>query len=123
MLVENLAAFVIAAFALTGSPGPATLGLSAAAAAFDRATKPRVAQIVAGHREAFADWTDAEFAELFSRFGHGGELTETGALAAAEAMNDRRELLAQVALILETHEAEHLREFVAMLHKRITDVA
>lgn len=31
---ENLAAFVIAAFALTGSPGPATLGLSAAAAAF-----------------------------------------------------------------------------------------
>jgi threonine/homoserine/homoserine lactone efflux protein len=31
---ENLAAFIIAAFALTGSPGPATLGLSAAAAAF-----------------------------------------------------------------------------------------
>jgi len=31
---ENLAAFVIAAFALTGSPGPATLGLSAAGAAF-----------------------------------------------------------------------------------------
>lgn len=34
MLAENLAGFVIAAFALTGSPGPATLGLSAAAAAF-----------------------------------------------------------------------------------------
>jgi len=34
MLAENLAAFVIAGFALTGSPGPATLGLSAAAAAF-----------------------------------------------------------------------------------------
>jgi len=34
MLAENFAAFVIAAFALTGSPGPATLGLSAAAAAF-----------------------------------------------------------------------------------------
>ncbi len=31
---DNLTAFVIAAFALTGSPGPATLGLSAAAAAF-----------------------------------------------------------------------------------------
>ena len=31
---ESLAAFVIAAFALTGSPGPATLGLSAAGAAF-----------------------------------------------------------------------------------------
>lgn len=34
MLAENLGAFVIAAFALTGSPGPATLGLSAAGAAF-----------------------------------------------------------------------------------------
>jgi threonine/homoserine/homoserine lactone efflux protein len=34
MLAENLAAFLIAAFALTGSPGPATLGLSAAGAAF-----------------------------------------------------------------------------------------
>lgn len=31
---ESLAAFVIAALALTGSPGPATLGLSAAGAAF-----------------------------------------------------------------------------------------
>ena len=31
---ESLAAFIIAAFALTGSPGPATLGLSAAGAAF-----------------------------------------------------------------------------------------
>jgi threonine/homoserine/homoserine lactone efflux protein len=33
-MAESLAAFVIAAFALTGSPGPATLGLSAAGAAF-----------------------------------------------------------------------------------------
>jgi threonine/homoserine/homoserine lactone efflux protein len=34
MMPESVAAFVIAAFALTGSPGPATLGLSAAGAAF-----------------------------------------------------------------------------------------
>jgi threonine/homoserine/homoserine lactone efflux protein len=31
---ENVTGFIIAAFALTGSPGPATLGLSAAGAAF-----------------------------------------------------------------------------------------
>jgi threonine/homoserine/homoserine lactone efflux protein len=31
---ESLAAFIIAAFALTGSPGPATLGLGAAGSAF-----------------------------------------------------------------------------------------
>jgi len=34
MPAESVAAFVIAAFALTGSPGPATLGLSATGAAF-----------------------------------------------------------------------------------------
>lgn len=32
--MENVASFVLAAFALTGSPGPATLGLAAAGAAF-----------------------------------------------------------------------------------------
>jgi transcriptional regulator with XRE-family HTH domain len=94
-----------------------------AAATFDRATNPAVAEVVAANPAAFADWTDADFDELYSRVGHGGELTEAGALAAAEAMNKRRELLAQVALLLETHEADHLREFVAMLHKRVTEFA
>lgn len=32
--LEDLASFVLAGFALTGSPGPATLGLAAAGAAF-----------------------------------------------------------------------------------------
>ncbi|WP_374652189.1 LysE family translocator [Dongia sp.] len=32
--MENLASFIVAAVALTGSPGPATLGLAAAGAAF-----------------------------------------------------------------------------------------
>jgi transcriptional regulator with XRE-family HTH domain len=95
----------------------------AAGAVFDRATNPAVAHVVAANPTAFADWTDADFDELYSRVAVGGELTEAGALAAAEAMNERRELLAKVALILETAEADHLREFVAMLYKRVTDVA
>ena len=46
---ENLSAFVIAAFALTGSPGPATLGLAAAAAAFGiRRSLGLMAGIIAG---------------------------------------------------------------------------
>ena len=49
MLAENLAAFIIAAFALTGSPGPATLGLAAAAAAFGiRRSLGLMAGIIAG---------------------------------------------------------------------------
>jgi len=46
---ENLTAFIIAAFALIGSPGPATLGLAAAAAAFGiRRSLALMAGIIAG---------------------------------------------------------------------------
>jgi threonine/homoserine/homoserine lactone efflux protein len=55
MSAENLTAFVIAAFALTGSPGPATLGLAAAAAAFGiRRSVALMAGIVAGVLVVFA---------------------------------------------------------------------
>jgi transcriptional regulator with XRE-family HTH domain len=91
-----------------------------AQAKFDRASNPAVARIVAEHPEVFAHWTRAEFEELFSRVAVGGELTDEGALTAAQAMNRRRELITQVALILETGEAELLREFVAMLYRKIT---
>jgi transcriptional regulator with XRE-family HTH domain len=94
----------------------------AEAAAFDRATNPAAAEVVRRHPATFAGWAAAEFDELFSRVAVGGELTEEGALAAAEAMNRRRELLGQVALILESAEAEHLREFIAMLYRRVTAV-
>jgi threonine/homoserine/homoserine lactone efflux protein len=52
---DALPAFVIAAFALTGSPGPATLGLSAAAAAFGlRASLALMAGIIVGVLIVFA---------------------------------------------------------------------
>jgi len=55
MLPESLAAFVIAAFALTGSPGPATLGLSAAAAAFGvRSSLALMTGIIVGVLAVFA---------------------------------------------------------------------
>jgi transcriptional regulator with XRE-family HTH domain len=87
---------------------------------FDRATNPAVAEAIQRHPKLFERWSAADFEELFSRVAVGGELTEAGALAAAEAMNRRRELMQQVALILESGEAEILREFVAMLYRRVT---
>jgi threonine/homoserine/homoserine lactone efflux protein len=52
---ENISAFIIAAFALTGSPGPATLGLAAAAAAFGmRASLALAAGIIIGVLAVFA---------------------------------------------------------------------
>jgi len=89
-------------------------------AAFDRATNPLVADVIDSHPEMFDDWHSTDYEELFSRMGVGGELTEEGTLAAAIAMNDRRELQYQVSVILETGEADLLREFVGMLFRRVT---
>lgn len=91
-------------------------------AAFDRATNPAVAEVVETRPELFEGWTEADFNELFSRMALGGELTESGVLASAEAMNARRQLLHQVAVILESSEAELMREFVALLFRRVTAV-
>ncbi|HYO25872.1 MAG TPA: helix-turn-helix transcriptional regulator [Lacipirellulaceae bacterium] len=93
---------------------------AAGGARFDRATNPAVCRAVQGRPDLFENWTPREFDELYSRVAVGGQLTEAGAIAAAAAMNDRRAILQQVVLILETNEAQHLRDFVAMLHARVT---
>jgi threonine/homoserine/homoserine lactone efflux protein len=55
LAAENLVPFIIAAFALTGSPGPATLGLAAAAAAFGiRASLALMTGIIVGVLAVFA---------------------------------------------------------------------
>lgn len=90
--------------------------------AFDRQSNPAVARIIHEQPHLFAAWTPADFDELFSRVAVGGELTEEGALAAAVAFNRRRELMKQVAIILETPEADLLREFIALLYRRATAI-
>ncbi len=91
-------------------------------AAFDRATNPAVADVVEARPELFEDWTQADFNELFSRMALGGALTESGVLASVEAMNARHQLLYRVAVILESGEAELMREFVAILYRQVTAV-
>ncbi|MCE9604562.1 MAG: helix-turn-helix domain-containing protein [Planctomycetia bacterium] len=73
---------------------------------FDRRTNPIVAEVIAAHPRLFDDWAPADYDELYSRFGTGGELTYVGVLACARAMNRRRELCAKLALLLETDHAE-----------------
>jgi transcriptional regulator with XRE-family HTH domain len=89
-------------------------------AAFDRQCNPAVAELVDERPELFADWTAAEYDELFSRFAVGGELTTEGAVAAVESMNARRELLAKAALLLEGPDGTLLREFITLLYRRAT---
>jgi len=92
----------------------------AAQRSFDRATNSLVDEVIGAHPEIFTQWSEAEFDELFSRFGTGGALNEAGVLAAAEAMNDRRALLKQVCIVLESSEAELLAQLVELLYRRAT---
>jgi transcriptional regulator with XRE-family HTH domain len=96
--------------------------LSAGHAAFDRATNPAVVEVLDQYPACFVGWSTADFDELFSRMALGGELTSDGVLAAATAMNARREVLRQVAVLLETSEADLVREFIDLLYRRATDM-
>jgi transcriptional regulator with XRE-family HTH domain len=87
---------------------------------FDRATNLLVENVAARHATTFTNWSDAEFDELYSRFGTGGQLTEEGVLAAAQAMNAKRDLWRQVSVILESGEAELLSRFIDVLYCRVT---
>ena len=85
---------------------------------FDRATNMLVDGLVAEHAATFTNWSEVDFDELYSRFGTGGQLTEDGVLAAADAMNARRDVWRQVSVILESGEAKLLAEFVELLYRR-----
>ena len=89
---------------------------------FDRDTNPAVADAMASAPDLFSDWSAAEFEELFSRVGVGGELTTEGAIAFAESINQRRELLRKAAVVFESREADVLWEVVRVLYKRATSV-
>ncbi len=90
---------------------------------FDRATNSLVEGVVAGHTETFKNWSEADFDELYSRFGTGGQMTPEGIVAAAEAMNAKRDVWRQVSVILESGEAELLANFIDLLYRRVTVAA
>ncbi len=91
-------------------------------ACFDRDSNPAVMEALAEHPELFGDWTADDFAELFSRFGHGGALSPEGALAAAQAMNSKRALLDKTALLLESAEADLLASLIETLFQRVSNL-
>jgi transcriptional regulator with XRE-family HTH domain len=87
---------------------------------FDRATNTLVEGVVATHAEIFSHWSEADFDELYSRFGTGGQMTEAGILVAADVMNAKRDVWRRVSVILESGEAELLADFVELLYRRAT---
>lgn len=92
---------------------------ASAMAGFDQATNTLVEQVVAQHRETFADWQDAEYRELCSNFGVGGQMTEDGVLAIAQRMNMHRDIRRKVRVILQSSDAELLVVVVTEMYRRI----
>lgn len=86
---------------------------------FDRQTNPMVQELIDSHPEQFSDWSEADFAELASRVGTGGPLTPDGALAAAQHINRKRELMARFCVLLETSEYELLSGIVNVMYERV----
>ncbi|REJ66205.1 MAG: XRE family transcriptional regulator [Planctomycetota bacterium] len=86
---------------------------------FDRETNPHIEQAIAEHPDWFANWTEPDFDELYSRFGTGGALAAESISQVVETMNRNRIVHRRVALILESGEAEFLVELVQLLYHRI----
>lgn len=86
---------------------------------FDRETNPVVDDVVGQYPELFHGWSEADFDELYSRFGTGGALTTEGTLAAVDAMNQHREVHRKVAVVLESAESELLSHIVDLLYGRV----
>lgn len=86
---------------------------------FDRRTNPIVDEVIAKHPQWFNGWTPDDFDDLYSRFGTGGALTWDGAIASVRTINLRREMLAKVALLLETGEAEVLVGMINLMYGKV----
>lgn len=86
---------------------------------FDRRSNPIVDEVIEEEPRLFEDWSAAELDELYSHFGEGGSLTKEGTLAAAAAINRKREVQQKIALLLESGEADVLMGIVELLYQRI----
>ena len=85
---------------------------------FDEATNPAVDEVLGTHAQMVADWTAADFAELYSRVGTGGGPAADGVLEAIRAQNRRREVFERVAVLLESDEATMLCGMVDLLYRK-----
>ena len=90
---------------------------------FDSATNSTVREFFDAHRSRFHEWTALEIDELFSRFGAGGELTDTGVSVAVEKVEQHRDILDKVAFVLESDRGEFLAELVDTLFQNVTDLS
>ncbi|QDU78903.1 Helix-turn-helix domain protein [Polystyrenella longa] len=85
----------------------------------DRRTNPVVTEISMSEPQLFAGWQPQDWEEIYSSFGVGGSLNEDGLKQVAARINEKRELMRKVQVILETHQSEKLEELVDSLYQSV----
>lgn len=85
---------------------------------WDRQANTAVAEVLEEKPQLFADWTEADFDELYSRFGTGGQLTHQGVEQMAVAQNQARSAHEKLALVLETADRALALSMLELLYER-----
>ncbi len=93
------------------------LGTSQQRSEFDRLSNPMVTLVREKKPELFINWKESDWDELYSQFGTGGQLTEEGVIKVSQQMNEKKEILSQVELLLETHHRETIKTIIESLYK------
>lgn len=70
---------------------------------FDEQTNPEVRSLAQNEPELFQDWSTKDWHELYSTMGMGGALNPEGVRAQVLKIGRKRETLAHLEIILETH--------------------
>lgn len=96
-----------------------TMRRDASSREFDKDTNPLVAEYCGNNRHLFAGWSSSDWDELHSEFGTGGALNETGVALAVQRINEKRECLRKVSVLLETHLGEVTSEMVNCLFRMV----
>lgn len=118
--VKTLAdAFEMTVESLMSAPGESRGRPSRGDAAFDRETNPAVAEVVKERPVVFENWSPDDWDELYSEFGVGGPLTPLGVLSKAEAINEKRETVRQLHVVLDTHLRDVAREVIETFYKMV----
>jgi transcriptional regulator with XRE-family HTH domain len=87
---------------------------------FDRSTNPAVDDVYEESPSLFAGWSAAEWDELYSTFGQGGQLTPDGVVQTAVHINRKREVAHRLNVILETHLGDVAAGLIDTLYKLVS---
>jgi transcriptional regulator with XRE-family HTH domain len=83
----------------------------------DRDTNPAVVELARSRPELFDKFTPAEWKELYSLRGTGGELTPEGVERAAQKITIKRKVRRQFEALLETHHFAMLETLIDTLYR------